>query len=283
MIFGKEYLSAMSRYITLAIALAFAARLSAGTTLTFEGFADSTILTNQYPGVTFTNTIVLTAGISLNEFEFPPHSGTNVVSDNGGPITVSFATPINSFSAYFTYAEPLTLKAFSSTDIALATTSSLYSNDEALSGIVGSSPNELETLTSLSGIFSVTITGDPLGGSFTMDDLTYSTTKSSTTPEPSGLPLTLAVLIFVIGYQARKSNTPAYQALRGVVATSKRKPPFPAVTFDVVTKANSCSGLRTFVLDCHTQVPGQKSDGEWRVTLNFLTRLILQLLRRSLR
>jgi hypothetical protein len=64
-----------------------AASLSAETvTLNFDGFPDSTILTDQYPGVTFTNAIILTAGISVNEFEFPPHSGVNIVSDNGGPI-----------------------------------------------------------------------------------------------------------------------------------------------------------------------------------------------------
>jgi hypothetical protein len=52
---------------------------SAGSiTLDFEGFPDSTILSTQYSGLTFTNAIILTAGISLNEFEFPPHSGVNV-------------------------------------------------------------------------------------------------------------------------------------------------------------------------------------------------------------
>ena len=35
-------------------------------TIDFEGLADSTILTNQYPGLTFTNAIVLTAGIGIN-------------------------------------------------------------------------------------------------------------------------------------------------------------------------------------------------------------------------
>ena len=83
-------------------------------TIDFEGLADSTILTNQYPGITFTNAIILTAGISLNEFEFPPHSGVNVASDNNGPITIVFSSPVLSFSGYFTYVEPLTLDAFDS-------------------------------------------------------------------------------------------------------------------------------------------------------------------------
>ncbi len=43
----------------------------------FETFPDATpipdsaILTSQFPGLTFPNTIVLSAGISLNEFEAP--------------------------------------------------------------------------------------------------------------------------------------------------------------------------------------------------------------------
>ena len=51
--------------------LCSAARLSAGAiTLEFEGFPDSTVLTTQYPGVTFTNAIILTAGISLTSSSF---------------------------------------------------------------------------------------------------------------------------------------------------------------------------------------------------------------------
>jgi hypothetical protein len=66
-------------------------------TINFDGSPDSTILTNQYPCATFSNAIILTAGISLNEFEFPPHSGTNVASDHGGPMSISFVTPTHSF------------------------------------------------------------------------------------------------------------------------------------------------------------------------------------------
>src|SRR5580698_1855718 len=77
-------------------------------TLNFEDFPDgtpipdSTSITTQFPGLTFTNTTVITAGISLNEFEFPPRSGSNVAFDDGGPITIAFASPTSSFSGYFT-------------------------------------------------------------------------------------------------------------------------------------------------------------------------------------
>src|SRR4051812_25425006 len=54
------------------------------TTLDFENLTDSDALTTQYSGLAFSTAIVLTAETSLNEFEFPPQSGVNVVSDNEG-------------------------------------------------------------------------------------------------------------------------------------------------------------------------------------------------------
>jgi hypothetical protein len=177
----------------LLLALAGAAPLTAGTiTLDFEGFSDSTSLTTQYPGLTFTNTTIITAGISLNEFEFPPRSGSNVAFDDGGPIFISFDNPILSFGGYFTYAEPLTLAAFDSTSTQVATAVSLFSNNEALSGDLGSSPNEFLQVSFASGISSVTITGNPGGGSFVTDDATCTT--ASEVPEPSTLVLLFPAL-----------------------------------------------------------------------------------------
>lgn len=165
-------------------------------TLSFDGFPDSTILTTQYPGVTFSNAITLTAGISLNEFEFPPYSGMNVVSDNGGPMSVMFSTPVTSFGGYFTYAEMLTIDAYGGSNKLLDTVMSPYSNNEALSGDPGSGPNEYLVVTSASGISDVTITGDPLGGSFVLDDATY-VIPAASAAEPSYLPI--FSLIFATG------------------------------------------------------------------------------------
>src|SRR5437773_157277 len=80
--------------------------------LDFENFQDSDNVTTQVPGMTFTDGTVLSGGVSLNEFEFPPASGTNVVFDNGGPIRIDFADPILSFGGLFTYAVPITITAF---------------------------------------------------------------------------------------------------------------------------------------------------------------------------
>lgn len=174
----------------------------AGTiTLDFETFpdgtsiSDSTSLTTQFPGLTFTNTTVLTAGISLNEFELPPHSGENVAFDDGGPISISFATPTSSFSGYFTYYEPLTVDAFDAGNNLVASATSAYSINVACDpgpiclGDPGSSPDEFLSVAFAAGISSVTIAGDPGGGSFAMDDVTYMTSV----PEPSSL------FVFLIG------------------------------------------------------------------------------------
>src|SRR5580704_11463446 len=87
-------------------------------TIDFENLSDSTSVGSAYAssGVIFTNALVVTAGISLNEFDFPPNSGSNVVVDNGGPITLTFLTPVSSFSGFFTYALPLTVDGFGSSN-----------------------------------------------------------------------------------------------------------------------------------------------------------------------
>lgn len=180
--------------LTVTTLLALGATKVDAATIDFEGLSDSTTVTAQYPGLTFTNAIVLTAGISLNEFEFPPRSGTNVLSDNGGIITITFAAPVTSFSGYFTYLTTLTLTAFGASSNQLGQTGSSFSSNLALSGDPGSSPNEFLTLTFASGISSVTIAGDPAGGSFVLDDLMYQAATIAS-PEPTSLLLLATGLV----------------------------------------------------------------------------------------
>jgi len=172
-------------------------------TISFEGLPDSTILTNQYLGLTFTNAIVLSTGIGVNEFEFPPHSGTNVASDNNGPLSIIFSGPVSSFSGYFTYAAPLTLAAFNAANTQVASASSLFSANYVSSG---NPPNELLQVSFAPGISRVTITGDPAGGSFVMDDITY-TSASPATPEPGTL-VFLTVGLGIIGLRHFKVLRP---------------------------------------------------------------------------
>jgi hypothetical protein len=196
--------SRLSGAFLLLLATAALSPLSAGTvTLDFEGFPDSTSLTTQYPGLTFTNATIISSGISLNEFEFPPHSGTNVAFDDGGPISISFASPVLSFGGYFTYAEPLTLAAFDSTSAQVATAVSLFSNNDALFGDSGSSPNEFLQVLFASGISSVTITGASLGGSFVMDDATLTTADTTAVPEPGSIFLLLSGMAGMLAIRRR--------------------------------------------------------------------------------
>jgi hypothetical protein len=162
--------------------ISIACALSAfGDTVDFEGFPDGTPLTTQYAGLVFSDATVITAGASLNELEFPPTSGNNVAFDNGGPITITFLTPVADVSAFFTYASALTLTAFDNLSNTVASATSLFSGNFVSSG---NPPDELISLSYLAGISEVTIAGDPAGGSFTMDDLSF-TTQPATVPEPS--------------------------------------------------------------------------------------------------
>jgi len=175
-------------------------------TINFDALADGDSVTTQYPGLTFANTIVLSAGISLNEFEFPPHSGSNVVSDNGGPIAIAFSTPVTSVSGFFTYLVPLNLTGYDASNNPVATAASAFQSNLALSGDPGSSPNEPLILVFASGISRVTMQGGSGGGSFVLDDLSYSPVASSGVPEPStGL---LAACALLCAAAARSAATP---------------------------------------------------------------------------
>jgi hypothetical protein len=142
--------------------------------LTFEGFSDRTILTGQYAGMTFNNTMILIKGISLDEVEFPPHSGYSVAADIGGPINITFSSPVLTFNGYFTYSVPLTVQALDSSNNVLASATSRFSNNEFRSGVPGSISGERLALNTVVNIAQVIITGANVGTSFTMDDVLIS-------------------------------------------------------------------------------------------------------------
>lgn len=179
-----------------AVPLFFPQERARAAILDFEDLSSGDLLTTQYPGLIFSNGVALTAGVSVNEFEFPPRSGVNVISDDGGPISITFASPVLSFGGYFTYLVPLTLTAFDAGSNEVSQTVSLFNNNLAClggppcSGDVGSIPNELLQVAFAGGISSVVIRGDPAGGSFTLDDATIDVTA---VPEPS------TSLLFLIG------------------------------------------------------------------------------------
>ena len=163
------------------VAGGLAANPAAAELIDFEGLADGTVLTTQIAGATVSNAIVLSSGLSLNEFEFPPHSGLTVVSDDGGAMQIVFDAPVMQVSGFFTYAVPLALTAFDAGGNAVATATSLFANNLALSGAAGSSANELIAL-SFSGSFTrMVIQGHPAGGSFVIDDLNITAVPEAST------------------------------------------------------------------------------------------------------
>ena len=143
-----------------------------GAVLNFEGLADSTPVDGIYAaqGVTFTGTVALTSGISLNEFEFPPASGMGVASDDGGPVSGTFTTPVTSLSASFTYVAPVTLRGFDATDTEVVMMSSAFAENFVSSG---NPANEVLSLSHAGGIHRFSIEGLPAGYSFAMDDFSF--------------------------------------------------------------------------------------------------------------
>jgi hypothetical protein len=191
--------------IVIAIASVIACPLLAGAvTLDFETLADLEIVTNQFPGVTFSNTVALqsfnAANGSLFDYEFPPASGVTVVSNGdanvlGGSIVLDFTTPVTSVSGLFTYAGPLTLTAFDATLTQVAQALSALS-DNTVSG--GGSPNELIQLAFAGGIAELRIDIAPTDSTFTLDDLTFIPLVASAVPGPTSFGLVGAVVLGAI-------------------------------------------------------------------------------------
>jgi hypothetical protein len=172
--------------------------------VTFEGLADGTVVTNQFSNLIFLNATIATAGPSgsLNADEFPPHSGENVVFDDGGPMSISFIVPASTVSGFFNYGTRLTLTAFDSSNNVIGTTTSAFNSNLGVTGDPGSHPNEVLSFSFVSGISRIVIAGDPEGTSFTLDDLTV-----ATVPEPSALYLlTGGALTFITFLRKRRVN-----------------------------------------------------------------------------
>lgn len=190
---------------TLLLAWVGSVAPAAATVLGFEQLADGEMVVAQTPGLTFSNATAIAAGLSLNEFEFPPRSGSVVVFDDGGPLTIAFATAVASVFGYFTYGAPLTLTflAADATEMIAAVTSAFEAN-LALSGDPGSLPNERLGAVSAGGIRGLTIAGELTGGSFTLDDLTFESRAGNTVPEPSPLLLALAAAVAGLWRRSRR-------------------------------------------------------------------------------
>ncbi len=185
------------QFTAVIVASCFAGAVEAGL-IDFEAVADGVGVGATYSDIVFSNAIVVRSGLSLNDLEFPPRSGEAVAFDDGGPMVVTFQTPVDLFSGYFTYSTKMALTAFDGFGALVAQRASLFDSNLAISGQAGSVPNELIELMA-TGIRSVVLTGDPAGGSFTVDDLFYRPTSAAhQVPEPSTLDLMTAWLMVIV-------------------------------------------------------------------------------------
>lgn len=187
---------------------------AASVTIDFESFAEfdepgtmSTVLGDvQFVGATVLTGFNASGGFgNLNDDDFPPRSGTNVVSNllvdlNAGavvygPLSLNFENPLYSFLGYFTYNAPLNLL-FTLGNGTTTSVDRVGSNlgQDVSSG--GALPNEEIRFESALGITGVVITlGSPVhqaypDATFALDDLTLSNDfpgQSAPVPEPASL------------------------------------------------------------------------------------------------
>jgi hypothetical protein len=156
------------------------ADLSQPDVITFDNLPDGTIVTDQFPGVSFTGAQVLTAGVDLNP-NFPPVSNPNVVFDFlNGTITATFTTPVTSVGAFVTGNTSITETIFSGATM-LGSVSTGGAN--FIGADTGLPPNIFLGISSF-GITSAVFTDT--GNSFTLDNFTF-------TPVPSPTPTNLRI------------------------------------------------------------------------------------------
>ena len=161
-------------------------------TITFEELSDSQTVGDFYAGVVFNNAVAHTAGISLNDAEVPPHSGSNVILNDFGPIEIDWTNAIGDFEAFFTYTAPLEIDfLFDGKEVGSETTA--FNNNLALSGDAGSSPNERIAFSGHGAFNEVRIESD---GAYGIDDVSFDKAQQ-VTPEPGTFGL---IVLFFVPY-----------------------------------------------------------------------------------
>lgn len=175
--------------VFLILLLLFSGTSGYAVTLNFEDLPDSVSVANFYAseGVLFTEAISLTAGFSLNEFDFPPSSGQVSIGDDWGPMEITFDSSVENIFANFTYGTQLTFAAFDINDSLLAT----FVNP----GVENYGLTEIISL-GFTGVNRLVIAGDPFGASYIMDDFNFDFVQDSS---PSAVPEPTTFLLMTCG------------------------------------------------------------------------------------
>ncbi len=150
------------------------------TFLNFEDLSDLTPVNDFYAayGIHFQNTISLTAGFSLNEFDYPPSSGSVAIGDNFAPIQITFDNPMENLFGNFTYGSQLTFTAYDQFGSLIGS----FINP----GISNLGNTQLISLNFI-GVSSLVIAGETVN-SYIMDDFNFNP-SSAPVPEPTTLVL----------------------------------------------------------------------------------------------
>ena len=197
-----------NRHLSLFSFLCFANQSAFANTINFDGLADMQVVGSNFQGLTFSDTLALQAGISLNGLEFPPHSGDIAVTNTAGSLTIKFDDLITNFNAYFTYSNPLSIFAYDSNSMLIGSIQSTYNNNLALSGDTGSHPNDLLSF-SADEIKSILVSSSGATSfAFLMDDVSYTSAPPpiSSVPLPNSFVLilsTFAILSFAVRFKPK--------------------------------------------------------------------------------
>lgn len=198
----------------LLLALAAGPALAAPTVIDFEDLLDGDVVAAQYADLAFANATAITAGLSLNEFDFPPHSGVSVVTGSDvafggtGSLVIEFIQPVTAVWAFFTHEAQLTLSAFDPSGKLLGTAMSGSGSNLLLSG--SGNPNERVDFSGLGDIAELRVASPEVFdfdldayrfAYYTLDDLTFERAEPGTVPEPSTL---LLVVAGVVGLGRRR-------------------------------------------------------------------------------
>ncbi len=160
-------------------------------TIDFEDIPDLTSVGDFYAsfGIHFENALSLTAGFSLNEFDYPPSSGDVAVGDDWAPIMLTFDNPAENIFANFTYASQLTFTAWDDIGNVIGTYVNPYFDNLGSSQQIG---------LAFTGVHALQIAGE-WDGSYIMDDLNYEFTQTAPVPEPATILLLSTGLIGAAG------------------------------------------------------------------------------------